>query len=289
MQPIIMHINYMEQGQSIEYICRRAAEIGFDGVEFRRKRTSVNETPAEYLDEVKRCADAYGIKHVLFGGPGCDFMSGDREKMRSEIESYKEFLDLAAERKLLSVLNFMTGYLPNPDPELSKKFYNNGAACATDSQWEDAAEGCRILSDYGKQYGVKFAFETHMNYLHDLVPATMKLVNMIDRDNFGVNLDYGNAVFFPDRPTLRESIELCGDKLFYTHFKNYMPPYGSSEMLVPTALSEGMISHREFISILNERGYNGLIGIEAPRPGDREWYAKQDYEYVTWLMKDLKR
>jgi len=286
MQPIIMHINYMEQGQSIQYLCKKAAKIGFDGIEFRRKRAAVNETPAEYLDEVKKWTSEYKIKHVLFGGPGCDFMNG-KEKMKAEIDSYKEFLDLAAERELLSVLNFMTGPLFNPDPELKKGYSNNGAAIATEAQWADAAEGCQILSDYAKQYGVKFAFETHMNYIHDLVPATMKLVNMIDRDNFGVNLDYGNAIFFKERPTLRESIEMCGDKLFYTHFKNYMVPNGNPSVLVPMALSDGLINHREYLKVLNEVGYDGLIGIEAPKPGDREWYALKDYEYITWLMKDI--
>ena len=34
--PIIMHVNYCEQGQTIEEICEKAVKWGFDGVEFRR-------------------------------------------------------------------------------------------------------------------------------------------------------------------------------------------------------------------------------------------------------------
>ena len=31
----------------------------------------------------------------------------------------------------------------------------------------------------------------------------------------------------------------------------------------------------------------GPIGIEAPRPGDREWYATNDYNYVKSIIDSL--
>ncbi len=34
-------------------------------------------------------------------------------------------------------------------------------------------------------------------------------------------------------------------------------------------------------------GYEGPICVEAPRPGDREWYAQQDLAYVRALLADL--
>ena len=39
--PLIMHINCCEQGQTIDDACRKCAELGFDGIEFRRKRSRV--------------------------------------------------------------------------------------------------------------------------------------------------------------------------------------------------------------------------------------------------------
>lgn len=41
--PVIMHVNYCEQGQTLEEICRKAVGWGFDGVEFRRKRSDGQE------------------------------------------------------------------------------------------------------------------------------------------------------------------------------------------------------------------------------------------------------
>jgi hypothetical protein len=48
--PVIMHVNYMEQGQSIEEICEKAVKIGFDGVEFRRKMKNMNDEA--YLEKL---------------------------------------------------------------------------------------------------------------------------------------------------------------------------------------------------------------------------------------------
>lgn len=48
-----------------------------------------------------------------------------------------------------------------------------------------------------------------------------------------------------------------------------------------------MVNNREFLRLLSVRGYKGPIGIEAPRPGDREWFAKQDIAYLRALMAEI--
>ena len=57
--------------------------------------------------------------------------------------------------------------------------------------------------------------------------------------------------------------------------------------MAPTALSEGTINNRELMNLLRADGFDGHICIEAPRAGDREWYAQQDIQYVKALLKDL--
>lgn len=52
---------------------------------------------------------------------------------------------------------------------------------------------------------------------------------------------------------------------------------------------EGEINHREYIKLLKESGYNGPICIEAPRAGDREWYALQDISYLKSIIADVSR
>ena len=42
--PIIMHVNYVEQGQTVDEMCRKAVDWGFDGVEFRSARRGADES-----------------------------------------------------------------------------------------------------------------------------------------------------------------------------------------------------------------------------------------------------
>ena len=286
--PIIMHINYCEQGQTVEEVCRFAAKTGFDGIEFRAKRlaTHPNEDYRVFLDDVKRYTEYYGIPYVLFGSPGVDAMSQDKAKVQASVDAYKEWLDEASKRVNLTVINFFTGSLIDPDQPMNAMSYHlHGAGCAKDWHWEVAAEACQQVADYAKPIGCKFAFETHMNYLHDYAESARKLVDLIDRDNFGINLDYGNSIYFTNKiAPLEKAIDICGDKLFYTHLKNSLPVPGGR---LPTALGEGAINHRAYIKKLKDVGFKGLVGIEAPRPGDREYYAIKDLEYIKSVIADL--
>ena len=274
---LIMHVNYCEQGQTIEEICEKAVAWGYDGVEFRRKRSGVDETAEEYLDSIARGVERSGLKKVLFGGPGADLTSSDVDKREAEIEDMIKFYRLASERFELTVCNTFAGTLLNSDKDIPYSQYDkHGSAAATEEQWEWAAEGFKILGNVAKELNFRFAFETHMCYIHDLPSATKKLVDMIDNEAVGINLDYGNAVYFEDIPSIRETIEEIKPNLYYVHLKNSVRLDDGS--MFKTALEDGEINHREYIKILKDVGYKGPICIEAPRAGDREWYAQQDLD-----------
>ena len=70
-QPIIMHINCCEQGQSIEDACRKCAELGFDGIEFRRKRSVPEEDVKDYLDSVSREVENTRLNMFYLVLPAC--------------------------------------------------------------------------------------------------------------------------------------------------------------------------------------------------------------------------
>ena len=47
------------------------------------------------------------------------------------------------------------------------------------------------------------------------------------------------------------------------------------------------LNHREYLKVLDKYGYEGFLCIEAPRAGDREWFAQQDIAYLKTLMDEL--
>ncbi len=284
---IILHVNYCEQGQTVEEMCQKAVGWGFDGVEFRRKRSGVKETTEDYLDALEKGVKASGLKHVLFGSPGPLLVKEDAGEREREVEEAIAFYRHVAERFGVSIINLLTGPLHNPDKSIPYFDYTkHGSFVATDEQWEWQIKGCQDMADGLQAVDIRFGFETNMACLHDTVEAVQKLTGKIDRPSIGVNLDWGNLINFRKRPSLEEAVKGLGDKLHYIHLKNSAPLRGAPGRM-PTGLGEGEVNNREFVRLLMEIGYKGPLCIEAPRPGDREWYAPQDMAYLQSLLADL--
>lgn len=283
--PLIMHVNYCEQGQTIEEMCRKAVKWGFDGIEFRRARSGVKETPEQYLDAIAAAARKSGLKHVLFGYPCPDLMTSDSAKRERDIAAAMDFYRLADKRVKLTVCNTMTGSLINKKiPYSYQNYAEHGSAMATKEQWQWAVEGFKKLGKFAEEMGFKFAFETHMGYLHDYPLVAKDLVDRIDSPAVGVNLDYGNAFEMANNPSLAETIRKISSRIFYVHLKNAVKLQGGGWLAI--SLAEGEINHREYLKLLKEIGYTGPICVEAPRSGDQEWFAQGDAAYIRKLMKE---
>jgi sugar phosphate isomerase/epimerase len=285
--PIILHVNFVEQGQSIAEMCQLAVAWGYDGLEFRRKRSEVDETPEGYLDTIAREAKRTGLKHVLFGGPGPNLMTGDAAARHKEIEECIAFYRAAAKRFHLTVCNTMTGSLIAPGAQYHE-YDRNGSGTASEDQWQWAVEGFQTLGDLAGELGFVFAFETHNCYLHDLPDVTRRLVDRIGRPSVGTNFDYGNIILHPTRPSLEKSIEACGDTIRYVHLKNvYLLPGLKYQNSISCPLADGAIDNRQLLRLMAAQGYTAPIGIEAPRPGDRGHFAVEDVTYLKQLMSEV--
>jgi len=289
--PIIMHVNYCEQGQTLEEMCRKAVSWGFDGIEFRRVSKPLGyDNQEKYLDDMAKAVEVSGLKYPIIGGPGADLMQADADKRRKEVDAYINFFSSALKRFPLTVVNAMSGSLLNQDKNLPYGNYQlHGSFIATDDQWKHATEGYKILGKFAEENNFKFAFESHMCYIHDIPQAAKKLTDMIDSPAVGVNLDYGNAVYFEAKNILPigQTISHLGKSLFYLHLKNSIATPGTDNKRMPTALADGEINHREYLRHVKKSGFNGPICIEAPRAGDREWYARKDLEYTKSVIADL--
>lgn len=281
--PIIMHINYCEQGQSLEQVFKVATTIGYDGVEFRRFKNVYGLDQKAYLETIAALKDQYKLPYTLFGGP--ELITDDPEKTKESEEGYLQFLEIAASLDLLNTINFMCAHSVDPNVPTDLQHCDaHGYTVKDEKVWERSVEVCRRIADLYP--AVNFAFETHMFYVHDTAKTARILVDAIDRKNFGINLDYGNALFYAKTEPLEEAIRIAGDKLFYTHMKSYQPLGIGTGILLPTSLADGCINHRAYVKQLSDMDYTGPIGIEAPRPGDREHFAKEDFDYISPIIRN---
>lgn len=285
MSAILFHINYFEQGQTLERACRLTRELGADGIEFRRKPGNYPGSDLDYLDEVSAALDKHPLEWVSFGAPAVDLMGEDKARHAEEIEAAEKFYRKAASRFPLRVVNAFTGTLANPDKNFPYlEYWHHGSAIATDAQWEAAIAGFRHLGAVAGELGFRFAFETHGVYLHDTIEASMRLVNGINSPHVGVLWDHGNLMLFPKPPTFEEVIQATEKSLFYVHFKNLLIP--PSRFLAVSSLSGGILNIREQVALLRKHNYGGPFCIESPRPGDREQFAREDLEYLRGILRE---
>lgn len=292
---VIMHVNFGEIDydsygkKSIDDICKQAAEIGFDGIEFRgmppMELRDAGVSFEEYVAQVAAAKKKYDIKEILFSILAFECDSQDKEERARVIAEVIKKAQIVNEVCGTTLCNTVSTMHFSTDPEAKRQAYEkHGSAVTTAEQWDLTVDAYQQIAREIEKLGMKFAFETHMNYVHDLPTMAKKLVDLIDSPAVGINMDYGNTFFFPEKPSIVETIDLYGDKLFYTHLKNYTKIPGGA---LPRYLSDGDINHRLYLEKLKEVGFTGPIGIEAPRSGDRVWFAKQDYNYVASLMKDI--
>lgn len=296
MNDIIMHINYGEEDyfqygrNSIEDIVKMASDIGFDGIEFRYMPPNElsNLGFEAYVDEIARCKEKYGLKTIIMALYLADVLNSPENERDDELLKVVKRAEYANKVCGTTVFNAIGKPIKSSDKNIpSDKYECHGSAAASEKELQDTVNVFKIIGKEIGKFGAKLAFETHMNYVHDTPEATKKLVDMIDVSSVGINMDFGNTVLFPKHIGLEEAIDLYGDKLFYVHLKNSVSVPGIDKM-IPISLSEGEINHRAYLTKLREACFEGPICIEAPRNGDRKWFAKSDFKYIKSVVEDIR-
>ena len=294
MNPVIMHVNYGEVrfnsfgSNTIDDVCRMAAELGFDGIEFRSApQVELKDMPFDdFLALIAKSVKEYGIKMPLFSTILAKSASESKDERDEQVKTMLEKVQKIHDIFGTTLFNTCGTTFLSKDPAApSTAMECHGSAAATQDQWNWTVETYRQLAKELEKMGIRFAFETHMKYIHDTPEASKKLVDDIDSPNIGINMDFGNTVYFPQYPSVEETIDLYGDKLFYTHLKSSIAKPGGGRM--PTMLSQGEINHRAYLKKLKQIGFAGPIGIEGNRPGDRYWYAKEDLAYFNAVYSSL--
>lgn len=294
MNPVIMHVNYGEVRfnsfgpNTIDDVCRMAAELGFDGIEFRAApQVEFKDTPFdEFMAIIAKAVKKYNIQMPLFSTILKSSATADKDARDAEVKAMAEKVQKIHDIFGTTLFNTCGTTLLSSDPAVpSTAMEFHGSAAATQEHWDLTVETYQQMAKYLEPMGIKFAFETHMKYLHDTPEATRKLVDLIDSPSIGINMDYGNTVYFPNPLPLEETIDLYGDKLFYTHLKSSIAKPGGGRQ--PIALCHGEINHRVYLKKLKELGFTGPIGIEGNRPGDRYWYAKEDLAYFQAVRDSI--
>ncbi|MGE5530818.1 MAG: sugar phosphate isomerase/epimerase family protein, partial [Bacteroidota bacterium] len=278
MPAILMHCNYYEK--QIPTLFDKAKFFGYDGVELRGSHEDLST--AQYVAFIKEQMDRTGLTNVVVACP-CNLNNADADARAAEVEKASDLLRQAAGIGV-NLFNTMAGSMVAQGVPYSE-FHLNGSGCATWEQWAWAVEGYQALGAVASELGVKMAFETHNGYIHDLAKPCAEFLRRINSPAIGANLDMGNIVLNIKGEPLLVAIETLGDKLYYNHLKNIYKP--STGGYIVCALPDGVIDNRVWLRELQKAGNESPICLEEPRLGDRDYFAKQDIDYIRSILSDL--
>ena len=134
-----------------------------------------------------------------------------------------------------------------------------------------AAEFFRQISSFLKPLNICFAIEANPGiYGGDYILSTQEAVNLaklVDRKNFGINLDPGTIA--ANQEDYDKTVKLA---LPYTCHAHISEPY-----LKP--IPGGEVNHEAYAKALKKHGYKGWLSIEMP--------LSPDSNHLTQIQKTL--
>ncbi len=133
-------------------------------------------------------------------------------------------------------------------------------------------KGCRGVSEYAAERGIKTMVENHGYFCQDS-DRVEKLVSGVNHPNFGILLDIGNFLCVDEDPT--QAVGKLIPYAFHVHAKDFHvkngslanPGQGWFESRAGNYLRGAIVGHGEVpvtqcLRLLKKANYNGIISIE---------------------------
>jgi len=239
-------------------IIDKAAELGFDGIEYT---DGGHLQQPDFAKNVKERAAEKGIEVVTLA-VGANFIQPNEDKLKEEIARVCGLVDIAAEMGAKMMRHDVArGF--GGDRKHSRGY---------DNALPLLVQGCREVTKYAEQKGVKTMTENHGYFSQD-AQRVEKLINAVACDNFGALVDLGNFMCADEDPSL--SVSIMAPYAFHVHAKDFhyksgmdvAPGAGWFQTRAGNYIRGAIIGHGEAkvyqsIQTLKKNGYNGFVTVE---------------------------
>ena len=274
---------------------RKLRELGFEGIEVGLGQ-GVGRSEAEVRELRRELEDAGVPCAALRGGGG--FAHADPAVVERGRQRLEEAIRTAAwigSNLVNMALSVPTAETPGQmGGGVGRRVSEGGSRTAGDADYELTAQHIRAGADLAADLGVALSIELHQHSIADNSWSCLRLLELIDRPNVGVNPDLGNLYWNYEEP--EETPEACivalAPRARYWHCKQLLRvPVPELERayyhLVP--LPDGGIDYRFAISAMLEAGYDGYLAIEGIREGDQLLGDGRSVAYCRQLLEELAR
>ncbi|MBE6613624.1 MAG: sugar phosphate isomerase/epimerase [Ruminococcaceae bacterium] len=238
-------------------IIDKAAEMGFEGIEFSSGAWSQNLNPDVALAIKERCAEK-GIACIAYL-TGANFLNPDLD---AEIAALKKAVDFTAAMGAPMMRHDVAW---NYD---GAKKHSRGY----DNALEVIVPAIREVTEYAASKGVKTMTENHGYFSQDAARVE-KLINTVANDNFGALVDLGNFMCADEDPV--KSVSIMAPYAIHVHAKDFLwksgmeinPGEGWFQTRAKNYLRGAIIGHGvaniyQSVQILKSVGYDGYITVE---------------------------
>ncbi len=255
-------IRLVENGEMEEIeVVAKAAEMGFDAIEFIPPAVPGGETLESFARRLKEECERVGIEPVNYA-VAADFLTGSGGDLEAEIEQVKAQVRVAHALGVPRMRHDATAGFP-PGREGPSGF---------DDALPVLADACRRITGYAAELGIQTMVENHGYFCQDS-ERLEKLVKAVDRPNFGALVDIGNfACTDEDCPSAVARLMPCA---FHVHAKDfhYRPggapqpgdgwfPTRGGNYLRGAVLGRGEVPVLQCLEAVKEAGYDGVLSIE---------------------------
>ena len=255
-KPLNDHIKGRGKGMTLLDLLDFCAEHNFDAIDPTGYFfPDYPKIPTDkYINEFKRRAFQLGLD-ISGTGVRNDFAQADEEKRAADVEHVRQWVEVAAKMGA-PVLRVFAGLPPE------------GHEWDEVAQW--MSDDLRKCAEFGEQYGVLIGVQNHGDMLKTS-EQTIKIVEMVDSDWFGVIVDTG--YFMTPDPY----VDIANVIPYAVNFQVKESPFGK-ESDVRTDL-------KRLVQIVREGGYRGYLPIETLSLPDRPYNPS---ELVPAFLAELR-
>ncbi len=242
-------------------IIAMAKEDGFDTIEFSTIAVPEGETLPGFAVKIREECDRVGFDIANYT-IGADFLNGSGGNLEAEIERVKKEVDIAHILKARGMRHDATQGFPK----------DKIGARSFDDALPRLIEGCREVSVYAEQFGIKTMVENHGYFSQDS-PRLEKLVCGVNHPNFGLLIDMGNFICADDDPG--RAIGLLMPYAIHVHAKDFHLKSGScpdpgagwhktrgGNFFRGSIIGHGDIQLIQCLRVMRAAGYEGVLSIE---------------------------
>jgi len=217
---------------------RVTRELGLEGVEYVNQFFKDKAKDEKYLAELKKITKEEGVKNVLIMCDGEGMVGHPEEAERKKtVENHKRWVDAAAYLGCHSIR------------------VNAGSRGSYEEQQKLAADGLRMLCEYGDTQKINIIVENHggLSSNGEWLSGVMK---MVDHKRVGTLPDFGN--FTIDRQTGETYDRYKGVELLMPYAKGV----SAKTNVFDAEGNEANMDYYRLMKIVDDAGYKGFVGIE---------------------------